>query len=112
MPRYDYQCANCQNKFEVRQSFSSEPVAACPNCDNDAQRVINSVPIVFKGSGFYVNDYGKGKGSTASTDSKTASDNNKTPDSAETKTSATESDSKSETKSVESKSTSDSDGTP
>jgi len=28
--------------------------------------MIRAVPIVFKGSGFYVNDYGKGGGATAS----------------------------------------------
>jgi predicted nucleic acid-binding Zn ribbon protein len=33
---------------------------------NGAQRMIRAVPIVFKGSGFYVNDYGKGGGATAS----------------------------------------------
>ena len=60
MPRYDYECQSCHLVFEVKQSFSSEPVATCPNCANGARRVIHSVPVVFKGSGFYVNDYGKG----------------------------------------------------
>ena len=63
MPRYDYRCSDCGHEFEVKQSFSDEPVAACPLCDIDARRVIHSVPVVFKGSGFYVNDYGKGGGS-------------------------------------------------
>ena len=67
LPRYDYVCKECNHQFEVRQSFTSEPVAACPVCDNEGRRVIHSVPVVFKGSGFYVNDYGKGKGSTTST---------------------------------------------
>ena len=66
MPRYDYECQTCQHIFEVKQSFSSEPVATCPECMNGAQRMIRAVPIVFKGSGFYVNDYGKGGGPTAS----------------------------------------------
>ncbi len=73
MPRYDYLCPNCKNEFEIRQSFSSEPVAPCPKCQSTARRVIHSVPIVFKGSGFYVNDYGKGKGSTTSTSESKAS---------------------------------------
>ena len=60
MPRYDYECGACHNVFEVKQSFDSEPVATCPECQNGARRVFHSVPIVFKGSGFYVNDYGKG----------------------------------------------------
>ena len=60
MPRYDYECQSCHHRFEIKQSFSSEPVANCPVCQNGARRVIHSVPVVFKGSGFYVNDYGKG----------------------------------------------------
>lgn len=66
MPRYDYECQTCHHKFELKQSFSSEPVATCPECNNEARRLIHSVPVVFKGSGFYVNDYGKGNGSTTS----------------------------------------------
>ena len=64
LPRYDYECQTCHNHFEVKQSFVSEPVATCPVCQNGARRVIHSVPVVFKGSGFYVNDYGKGNGPT------------------------------------------------
>ena len=67
MPRYDYECQKCHNVFELRQSFSSEPVATCPKCRNGARRLIHSVPVVFKGSGFYVNDYGKGRSSNGST---------------------------------------------
>ena len=63
MPRYDYRCTECGHEFEVKQSFSDEPVALCPLCDVESRRVIHSVPVVFKGSGFYVNDYGKGGGS-------------------------------------------------
>lgn len=61
MPRYDYECESCHHVFELKQSFSSEPVAECPVCGSTSRRVIHSVPVVFKGSGFYVNDYGKGK---------------------------------------------------
>ncbi len=71
MPLYDYRCQTCDHEFEMRQSFSSEPVAVCPSCNNGARRVIHSVPVVFKGSGFYVNDYGKGRsGSSTSSEPK------------------------------------------
>lgn len=63
MPRYDYRCTDCGHEFEIKQSFSDEPVAGCPLCGVESRRVIHSVPVVFKGSGFYVNDYGKGGGS-------------------------------------------------
>ena len=75
MPRYDYECDTCHHVFEIRQSFSSEPVANCPKCMNGAHRKIHAVPVVFKGSGWYVNDYGKGRGATnAAADSKDSSD--------------------------------------
>ncbi len=70
MPRYDYECDTCHHKFELRQSFDSEPVAECPECQNSARRKFHAVPVVFKGSGWYVNDYGKrGSASTSGTDS-------------------------------------------
>ncbi len=67
MPRYDYECETCHHRFELRQGFDSEPVATCPECENKASRKFHSVPIVFKGSGWYVNDYGKRGSSKAST---------------------------------------------
>ena len=70
MPTYDYECTTCGHRFELRQSFSAEPVATCPLCQSGSRRVIHSVPVVFKGSGWYVNDYGKGRRSGASSDSK------------------------------------------
>lgn len=69
MPRYDYQCKQCSNKFELKQSFDAEAVADCTECGGMANRVIYSVPVVFKGAGFYVNDYGKGNAGASSTNS-------------------------------------------
>ena len=62
MPRYDYRCASCGHQFELRQSFDSEPVADCSECGAKANRKIHAPPVIFKGSGWYVNDYGKGRG--------------------------------------------------
>jgi putative FmdB family regulatory protein len=67
LPRYDYECETCHHRFELRQGFDSEPVATCPECENKASRKFHSVPIVFKGSGWYVNDYGKRGGAKTST---------------------------------------------
>ena len=74
VPRYDYECNSCRHVFELKQSFDAEPVASCPSCESDARRLIYSVPVVFKGSGFYVNDYGKGKSGSNGTSDSTASD--------------------------------------
>jgi len=56
MPTYEYECSVCYHRFERRQRFDEEPVAICPNCQGKAHRVIHSVPVIFKGSGFYVTD--------------------------------------------------------
>ena len=94
MPRYDYECDTCHHVFELKQSFSSEPVATCPECQNAARRLFHSVPIVFKGSGWYVTDYGKGSTTMSSdSDSKEKSEKKKSKSDSSSKA-----ESKSETK--------------
>ena len=61
MPIYEYECSLCEHRFERKQSFAEEPVAVCPECSGKARRVINSIPVIFKGSGFYITDSRKGK---------------------------------------------------
>jgi putative FmdB family regulatory protein len=53
---YVYRCETCGMTFERRQSIGARPPAACPECDGPVCRLIQPVGIVFKGSGFYVND--------------------------------------------------------
>ena len=60
MPIYEYECGLCDFHFERKQGFDEEPVAMCPKCKGKARRVMNSVPIIFKGSGFYITDSRKG----------------------------------------------------
>ena len=66
MPTYDYSCEKCGLKFELRLKFSDEVDQPCADvdCGSVAKRQFSAVPIVFKGSGWYVNDYGK-KGSSS-----------------------------------------------
>jgi len=56
MPTYQYQCQNCNWRFELRQSFNDKPIAICPVCRGVAHRLLSPVPILFKGPGFYVTD--------------------------------------------------------
>ena len=60
MPIYEYECDSCHFHFERKQRFDEEPVAICPKCGRKARRVIHSVPVIFKGSGFYTTDSRKG----------------------------------------------------
>ena len=73
MPTYDYQCTECKHRFELRQGFDAETVTDCPECGKIAERKISLVPVIFKGSGWYVNDYGKKK-STLGDSSSSSSD--------------------------------------
>ncbi|MDP6043005.1 MAG: zinc ribbon domain-containing protein [Dehalococcoidales bacterium] len=56
MPVYEYECGHCQTHFDCKQSFDEEPVTMCPECRGKARRVISSIPVIFKGSGFYITD--------------------------------------------------------
>ena len=102
MPRYDYQCETCGHEFELRQSFSSEPVAECTECGGTSRRLIRAVPVVFKGSGFYVNDYGKGSNgrsrssSDDSSEKKDTSENSKSEAKSDSGAKASKTDSKKE----------------
>lgn len=66
MPLYDYECLTCSHRFEVRQRVSEVGNAPCPDCASDSRRVFHSVPILFKGSGFYSTDHRKGQASSSS----------------------------------------------
>ncbi|MFG1797796.1 FmdB family zinc ribbon protein [Nocardia sp. NPDC049149] len=65
MPTYSYACTQCDNRFDIVQSFSDESLTVCPECSGKLRKLFNSVGIVFKGSGFYRTD-SRGGASTAS----------------------------------------------
>jgi putative FmdB family regulatory protein len=56
MPTYVYKCDSCDHQFEIFQRMSDDPLDACPNCGEKVRRVIHPVGVVFKGSGWYIND--------------------------------------------------------
>jgi len=66
MPIYEYQCKKCHHRFEKIQKFSDPHVKKCPNCGGPVEQVISAPAVQFKGSGWYVTDYGrKSSGSKA-----------------------------------------------
>ena len=77
MPRYDYRCVECDNYFELRQSFSEAGKGACPECSGEGRRVYHAVPVIYKGSGFYTTDYGRPKPPVENGASKSSSDTSK-----------------------------------
>ena len=56
MPTYQYVCTVCADRLEAQQSFSDDPLTACPACEGRLRKVFGAVGVVFKGSGFYRND--------------------------------------------------------
>lgn len=59
MPTYEYQCTKCDHSFEVIQKITEEPLTDCEKCGGKVRKVVFPVGIVFKGSGFHINDYRK-----------------------------------------------------
>ena len=65
MPLYEYECSKCGDRFEIIQKFSDDPVrvhseTAGSSCDGSVRKLLSAPAIQFKGSGWYVTDYGKG----------------------------------------------------
>lgn len=66
MPLYEYQCKKCKHKFEKIQKFSDQPVKKCPECGGPLEKLLHAPAVQFKGTGWYVTDYGgKDKSDTA-----------------------------------------------
>ena len=55
MPIYTYRRED-GTTFEQRQKFTDDPLEFCPTTGQKVVRVVQVPGIIFKGSGFYVND--------------------------------------------------------
>jgi len=61
MPLYEYECFLCGHHFERIQRASAAPVEVCPECGGAVRRLLGVPALQFKGSGWYVTDYGGGR---------------------------------------------------
>jgi putative FmdB family regulatory protein len=61
MPTYEFRCPDGHDFEKFYRSISAAPsVVACPVCGKTAERQLSAgAGLVFKGSGFYITDYGK-----------------------------------------------------
>jgi putative FmdB family regulatory protein len=97
MPTYEFRCPNGHEFEKFYRSISGAPTeVACPTCGKIAERQLSGgAGLVFKGSGFYITDYGKdgkkpqtpapvaggGGGPTAGSDTTSAKSETKSSDS-------------------------------
>jgi putative FmdB family regulatory protein len=61
MPTYEFRCPKGHEFEKFYRSMSAAPLeVACPTCGKTAERRFSAgAGLVFKGSGFYITDYGK-----------------------------------------------------
>jgi len=60
MPLYEFRCPNGHDFEKFYRSIgTSSSEAECPICGAVGTRVMSTAGLVFKGSGFYITDYGK-----------------------------------------------------
>jgi putative FmdB family regulatory protein len=88
MPLYEYQCQDCGARYERIEHVSAMHDGVCPECGGVAHRLVSAPALQFKGSGWYVTDYGKGNGGTPST---SATHDSGAPPTSSTESSSTES---------------------
>jgi len=60
MALYEYRCHSCGKTLEVMQKFSDDPLTVHEDCGGELEKLISTSALKFKGSGWYVNDYGRG----------------------------------------------------
>jgi len=60
MPTYEFRCPQ-GHEFEkfYRNISGGEAQSACPQCGELSERMMSATGFAFKGSGFYLTDYGK-----------------------------------------------------
>jgi putative FmdB family regulatory protein len=64
MPVYTYRRED-GTTFDIRQKFSDDPLTVDPGTGQKLVRVVHAAGVIFKGSGFYVNDSKSGSNGTS-----------------------------------------------
>ena len=71
IPTYNYKCKDCGLLHSEFQKMSDSPITVCPQCGGNTQRKISGgTGLIFKGSGFYLTDYGKSDNKSKSNSTK------------------------------------------
>jgi putative FmdB family regulatory protein len=59
LPLYEYACLKCKRHTDKIENMNGPHLKKCPHCGGKVESVITAPAIQFKGSGWYVTDYGK-----------------------------------------------------
>ena len=80
MPTYVYECSACEQTYEIEQRIIEDALTDC-HCGSKGtvKRIIQPTAIMFKGSGFYVNDSQKESKPAADPPEKVATPTDSTP---------------------------------
>lgn len=58
MPTYLYACNQCNKNFEVEQRITADALTDCEcGAKGSLRRLVQPTAVLFKGSGFHINDY-------------------------------------------------------
>lgn len=57
MPIYEYECPKC-GRFDVLQKMSAPVLETHDVCGSKVKKLMSASAFSFKGSGFYITDYG------------------------------------------------------
>jgi putative FmdB family regulatory protein len=63
VPLYEYKCLKCGRKTEKIENVNGPHLKKCPHCGGKVEALFSAPAIQFKGSGWYVTDYGGKKSS-------------------------------------------------
>jgi putative FmdB family regulatory protein len=59
VPLYEYACKKCGKHVDKIEKVDGPHLKKCPTCGGPVERMASAPAIQFKGSGWYVNDYGR-----------------------------------------------------
>ena len=94
MPLYEYKCVKCGRKTEKIENVDGPHLKKCPHCGGKVEALFSAPAIQFKGSGWYVTDYGGKSSGDSGKDEKPATESKESKDSGGKESAAKDSGSK------------------
>jgi putative FmdB family regulatory protein len=82
VPLYEYKCVKCGRKTEKIENVDGPHLKKCPHCGGKVEALFSAPAIQFKGSGWYVTDYGGKSSGDAGKDEKPATESKDSKESA------------------------------